>query len=295
MAAGACDFWYLTWGDRRSGYLVDLIRRPDQAVARVAIFRRGEAPRLLREVFPRAALQVTRRGRHAGVSLGSWRLDERRCRGQIGGWALSCEFALRAPPVTLVPGWIGRLYPRVPALRSTPGTISHALVTPPAAGAGPAAADQQRDLPCALTRYRVGDIAAARWFLISAQSFEGIDARCEISGGWFAGRWALTGYLYLGKRLFRLNSPVANLRRFRVQAVGDQAGPGRRLAISYRSRRLGLRLIAEAPADTFVDLEREGATMIRTSSFASCALQISIAGQRQQLVARDRCLLEVKH
>ncbi len=92
-----------------------------------------------------------------------------------------------------------------------------------------------------------------------------------------------------------LNSPLANLWRFHVQAVGVKAGPARRLAIGYRSRQLIVHLLAEAPADTFVELEREGATTIRTSLFANCALEVTIDGHHRQLVARDRCLLEVKH
>ena len=280
MARSAVEIWYAAWGDARAGYLVDLMRRPEQSLARVAIFRRGEAARVLRQVFARQALVPDADGE--GATLGSWRLDRSGCAGRIEDLTLDCRYRLHGPTVTMVPAWIGRLSAAVPALRSTPGTVT--------AASGPPGGV----LPCVFTRYRVGDIARARWFLISAQAFEDTDARCEISGGWFAGRWALTGYLRLGDQLLPLNSPMANLRRFRAQATGAEDGPARRFDLSYRSSRVTLRLTAEAPSDAFVVLEREGATTIHTTLFGSCALELTVAGARRQLVARDRCLLEVK-
>ncbi len=147
MAAGACEFWYLSWGDPRSGYLLDLIQRPDQAVARLAIFRRGEPPRLLREVLARDALRLA--AGDGGVALGPWRLDSGHCSGGICGWAVTCDLQLQPSAITLVPAWIGRLFPALPAMRSTPGTVTRATVTAPAAGTAPGAAapDEQRDLP----------------------------------------------------------------------------------------------------------------------------------------------------
>jgi hypothetical protein len=254
----------------------------------VAVFRRGQAARVLRQVFARDALVAS--GGGAGATLGSWRLDREGCAGRIedqaGDLVVDCQYRLHGPEVTMVPGWVGRLSPSVPALRSTPGTVIAAT-----GGAGQA-------VPCVFTRYRVGDLARARWFLISAQAFEGVepgtDVRCEISGGWFGGRWALTGYLRLGAELVPLNHPLANLRRFRAPAVGGEVGATRRFEVTYRGPRLSLRLTAEAPADAFVVLEREGATTIHTTLFGSCALELTVAGARRQLVARDRCLLEVK-
>lgn len=287
MARGAVEIWYASWGDAQAAFLVDLIRRPAEAVARVAVFRRGQAPRVLRQSFARDALVASAGG--TGATLGSWRLDREGCAGRIedlaGELALDCQYRLHGPEVTMVPGWVGLLSPSVPALRSTPGTVI-------------AATASSGSVPCVFTRYRVGDIARARWFLISAQAFEGVepgtDVRCEISGGWFGGRWALTGYLRLGDELVPLNSPLANLRRFRAPAVGDQVGASRRFEVTYQSSRLSLRLTAEAPADAVVVLEREGATTIHTTLFGSCALDLTVAGARRQLVARDRCLLEVK-
>jgi hypothetical protein len=279
MARGAVEIWYAAWGDARAAYLVDLIRRPVESLVRVAAFRRGEAARVLRQVFPRQTLVVDTDGE--GATLGSWRLDRNGCAGRIEDLALDCRYRLHEPAVTMVPAWVGRLSAAVPALRSTPGTVTDAQ-------------GQPGGVPCVFSRYRVGDIARARWFLISAQAFEDTDARCEISGGWFAGRWALTGYLRLGDQLAPLNSPMANLRRFRAQATGSADGPARRFDVSYQSRRVTLRLTAEAPSDAFVVLEREGATTIHTTLFGSCALELSVDGARRQLVARDRCLLEVK-
>jgi hypothetical protein len=300
VAGGACEFWYLAWADARSAHLVDLIRRPTESVVRVAVFRRGEPAQVLRQRFPRDALVADADG--AGVTLGSWRLDRHHCAGRIEGLALDCHYQLHQPEVTMVPAWIGRLFPTVPALRTTAGTIvratAHSGDGDDGAGVGDAgvgaAGESRRDLPCVYSRYRVGAIARARWFLISAPSFEASDVRCEISGGWLGGRWALTGYLRLGERVVALNNPVANLWRFAAQAAGDPTGSARRFELTYHAGGVALRLVAEAPTEAFVALEREGATTIHTTLHGSCALELTIAGARRDLVARDGCLLEVK-
>jgi hypothetical protein len=283
MARGAVEIWYASWGDARAAYLVDLIRRPGESLVRVAVFRRGQAARVLRQHFAREALVADA---HAtGATLGSWRLDGSGCAGQIEDVALDCRYRLLPPEVTMVPAWVARISAAVPALRSTPGT----LIEGQGGSEPPEAA-----VPCVFTRYRVGDIARAKWFLITAQAFENSQARCEISGGWFGGRWAVTGYLRLGDRLLPLNHPIANLRRFRALASGALVGASRRFEVTYQSRGLSLRLTAEAPAEAFVVLEREGPTTIHTTLFGSCTMDLTIDGTQHQLIARDRCLLEVK-
>jgi hypothetical protein len=290
MARSACEIWYLAWGNAQAAYLVDLIRRPAESVVRVAVFRRGEPPRVLRQRFPRDGLIADADG--AGATLGSWRLDRRQCAGRIADLALSCRYQLLEPEVTLVPAWIGRLSPTVPALRTAPGTVAEATAT--GGEGGGSGVEPRRDVPCVYGRYRVGAIAGARWFLVSAQSFDGSDARCEISGGWFGGRWALTGYLRVDGTLTTLNHPMANLWRFGATAVGAETGSVRRFEVTYQAGPVALRLVAEAPADAFVLLEREGATTIHTTLLGSCDLELTIAGVRRQMVARDRCLLEGK-
>jgi len=288
MARDSVEIWYATWGDARAAYLVDLIRRTAESVVRVAVFRRGQAARVLRQRFAREALVADADG--AGATLGSWRLDGNGCAGEIEDVALDCRYRLLPPEVTMVPAWVGRISAAVPALRSTPGTVIDAQSVPGA----PDGSARSPALPCVFTRYRVGDIARARWFLITAQAFEDSDVRCEISGGWFGGRWALTGYLRLGDRLVPLNHPMANLRRFHAQSTGAEVGPARRFEVTYQSRPLSLHLTAEAPAEAFVVLEREGPTTIHTTLFGSCTLHLTVDGTQRQLTSRDRCLLEVK-
>ena len=293
MAGSACEFWYLAWADAGSAYLVDLIRRPTESVVRVAVFRPGESAQLLRQRFPRDALVADAGG--AGVTLGPWRLDRQHCAGRIEALALGCHYQLHQPEVTMVPGWIGRLFPTVPALRTAAGTLAPETASLGDSGGGAVAAAPRRAPPCVYGRYRVGAIERARWFLVSAPSFEGSDdVRCEISGGWLGGRWALTGYLRLGERMVTLNNPVANLWRFDAQAAGEQIGPVRRFELTYRARGVALRLVAQAPPEAFVALEREGTTTIHTTLLGSCALDLTIAVAHRHLVARDGCLLEVK-
>src|SRR5204862_2329210 len=201
----ATDFWYVAWSDQREGVLIDLIRRPREAVARVAAFRRGLAPRVVRQTFARDALTV---GDDGTVALGAWRLGPGGCTGRIGdgdgALAVDAGFRLDGPEVTMVPAWVAAVFQTIPALRSTPGAVT-------SLGGRPLPAP----IPCALTRYRVGDVARARWFLVSAHGFEDApDVRLEIAGGQMLGQWALTGYLGVGGAWFALNQPLANLVRF---------------------------------------------------------------------------------
>jgi len=284
MSTGATDFWYVAWGDQREGTLIDLIRRPQEALARVALFRRGQPPRVVRQRFAHEALVVT----GDTAELGPWRLGPGECTGRIadgaGELVVDARFSPEASEVTMVPAWVAGLFRTIPALRSTPGTMTALAGLPVAA-----------PMPCAFTRYRVGDVARARWFLVSAHGFEDApDVRLEIAGGRILGQWVLTGYLHAEGAWYPLNQPLANLVRWAATATGEVAGAERRFEVAYRSKRLHLRLEARAPVDAFVELEREGVTTIHTTLFGDCALDLTVGDAQRHLTARGRCLLEVK-
>jgi hypothetical protein len=294
------NFWYVAFTDSRVGYLLDLVERPAGTMARLAIFRRGAPARVLRQLFPVGTLEVSHDG--VGVALGPWRLDGERCEGALEGVTLRARTAAAGPEVTLVPGWIAALFSRVPAFRSAPITLVE----------GTAGESSFRDLPGVRSRYHIGDLARARWFLISVQSFNGQDAgpdagrhaghdpgtsgdaRCEISAAWLFNSWAASGYLRLGGQTIPINQPLRNLLRFRVGAAGQRAGGRRQFQVSYASPRLGFELEASAAEEAFVALEREGSTMIHTTLFGDCRLTVTRGGSRQTLAATGTCLLEVK-
>jgi hypothetical protein len=283
MNAGPTDFWYVAWSDQREGILIDLIRRPQQAVARVALFRRGQLPEVVRQTFAREALSVTDDGT---VTLGPWTLGRDACTGRIDDRdvVVVARFRLEAPEVTMVPAWVGGLFGTLPTLRSTPGMLT-ALSGCPLAS----------PLPCVLTRYRVGDVARARWFLVSAHGFDGApDVRLEIAGGRLLGRWVLTGYVHAAGAWWPLNQPLPNLVRFSAKATGEVTGGERRFEVTYRSKRLRFRLDARALVEAFVELEHEGATTIATTLFGDCALDLSVGDDRRAVTSRGCCLLEVK-
>jgi hypothetical protein len=281
-SGGATHFWYVAWSDADEGTLIDLILRPQEAVARVASFRRGQAPRVLRQTFPRSALSDLS---DRAVALGPWRIGPDGCAGRLDPITVDARFQMDAPEVTMVPPWVGWLFRGIPALRSTPGTLT-ALAGQPLAS----------PVPCVLTRYRVGDVARARWFLVSAHGFDGApDVRLEIAGGRMLGMWALTGYVHAAGAWFPLNQPLANLVRFRAAATGEVVEGQRRFEVAYRSKSLGWRLDARAPADAFAELEREGNTTIHTTLFGDCALDLTVGTEQpRRLTARGCCLLEVK-
>ena len=263
--------------------LIDLIRRPQQAVARVALFRRGQPPVVVRQTFGPEALSVAEDGT---VTLGPWTLGRQGCTGRIddGDIVVDARFRLEAAEVTMVPAWVAGLFATVPALRSTPGTLT--------ALRGRAVPEP---LPCVLTRYRVGDVARARWFLVSAHGFDGApDVRLEIAGGRMLGKWVLTGYLHAGGAWWSLNQPLPNVMRFSAPATGRVVGAERRFQVTYRGKRLRFRLDARALVEAFVELEREGATTIHTTLFGDCALELTVGDDQRALTARGCCLLEVK-
>jgi hypothetical protein len=277
---GRTRFWYLAFGDGRAGYLLDLIARPDAAVARLALFQRGQPPRVLRRQSAAAALE----GDARGATLMPWRLGDSSCEGELEGVSLSARLEAAGPEVPLVPRWIAAGFAGVPALWSQPVTVIEAR----------AGGDVFRNLPGVRARYAIRDLARARWLLISAHGFDGrADVRCEIAVGRLPGRWAASGYLCTGGETIALNQPLHNLVRFRVHADGALAGGARRFAVSYASPRLDLHVEASAPADLFAELEREGSTSIYTTLFGDCRLDVK-ASSHESLTATGTCLLEVK-
>jgi hypothetical protein len=274
------SFWYVAFTDGRTGYLLDLVQRPTAAMARLAIFRRTQPPRVLRQDFPVAALKASA----DGVVIGPWQLDGSHYQGKLGTLTLAGRFESDGPAVAIVPTWISTLFSRIPALQSQPVTLTEAT----------AGGDSFRGLPGVCSRYRIRDLARARWFLISAQAFDGQDARCEISAGWLFDSWAVSGYLRIGGETIPLNQPLRNLLRFRVGAAGESAGGVRRVQVSYRSAHLAIEVDAAATDDLFARLEREGTTMIHTTLFGDCRLKVTRAGATETLVATGTCLIEVK-
>ena len=280
MGGTAHEFSYLSFTDGRAGYLLDLIRRPRETMARLAVYRQGAPPRVLRQAHPLEAWRAD----DQGVTLGPWRLDERSCSGTVDGVAVACELETVSPEVRLVPALVARVFKAVPAFCSTPARVVR----------GTAGPDTFTGLPCVLSRYTVNDLAAARWFLVSLQEPE---MRCELAAGWVLGRWAVSGYLWVDGTRHELTHPLRDVPRFRVVAGGSLGGGGsdRRFAVSYRSKRLSLDIAAHAPVGEFALLDREGETAIWTTLLGTCRVRAAPAGQAtRELTSTGRCLLEVK-
>jgi hypothetical protein len=278
-------FIYLAFGDSQRGYLLDLVRRPDEALVRLALFVAGQPPRVLRQRHPAAAFAPL----PGGARLAGWRLDETAMAGELDGLPVTAQLQAAGPQVSLVPFLVGRAISTIPALRSRPVNVLDATV-------GGAA---HRQLAGVLTAYEVGDLARAQWFLIGAQRFDADEGapplRCELSAGRLFGQWAVSGYVQIGDRLIRLTSPLRDLLRFQVRAAGEADAGLRRFVVTYRSPALSLTMQAWAPESAFVALEQEGDTTIWTTMFGSCRLELQVADQiGDAYQATGTCLLESK-
>src|SRR5256885_5242747 len=86
------DFWYIYSTTGRDGFLLDVVRRPTEAVARLAVYREGRPPRIVRRGFDVSRLDGV--AGELGVRLGGIAIDALGCRADPGGGGVGASFAL---------------------------------------------------------------------------------------------------------------------------------------------------------------------------------------------------------
>jgi hypothetical protein len=271
-------FWYVYSSNGTDGFLLDLIRRPEAAMARLAVFHEGCPPRILRRGFATADLHGT--PGELGVRMGDFCLDALGCAGTIDDVSLEAQYALDGRHMRFVPSWITSVVPNIPNFRSNYGKLQSASCAGAAYGEG----------PVVCSTYTVDDVASAKWVLISAPQFPGTDLAFEISAANLLGRWQPTAWLYYGGSEHQLNKEFDALLHVRVDAAGDVQGSERIFRASIHDGDLRVKIEGRATVDQFARLDAEGQTEIHTTLFGTCRATVN----HQTFTAERTCLLELK-
>ena len=281
MSAQPFAFWYLFTTNGVDGFLLDLIRRPGESLARFVTYRQGHPPCIVRHGFEPGDLNGVPGA--LGVNLGGVALDAIGCRSTLPGMHLDARFALSARKMRFVPGFVTWWYGNVPDFRSRYGAIERAECE----GA------LYREAPLVFSTYSLEDLAGARWILISAPRFPNIDLAFEISAARLLGRWMATAWVFHAGTEYHLNSVLDSLVRVRMGRAGDVESTERVFTASIRASGLNVDVEARGDLDQFARLDIEGQTEIHTTLFGTCRATLGSAGQT--FTAERTCLLELKN
>jgi hypothetical protein len=268
------SFWYLFATNGDDGFLLDLVRRPGESLARLVTYRQGRPPRIVRHGFEPARLNGV--SGSLGVTLGGIAFDAMGCRSQLPGMNIDARFALNGRRMRFAPRLVTWLFDNVPDFRSQYGATDQAICE----GA------VYRNTPVICSTYSLESIAKARWILVSAPRFDGTDLALEISAARLLGRWMPTAWVFHGGKEYRLN-----FLRVLVHRAGDVDSGDRVFTACLRAPGLRIDVEARGPLDQFARLETEGQTDIHTSLFGTCRATV----EGQAFVAERTCLLEVKN
>lgn len=282
--AKACPtfaFWYLFTTDGANGFLLDLVRRPNEPLARLVTYRQGRPPHIVRHGFQPTDLNGVPGA--LGVNLDGIALDALGCRSALHGMNIDARFALNGRSMRFVPGFVTWWYDDVPDFCSRYGALEEATCE----GAS------YRDLPVTCSTYSLDSLASARWVLISAPRFDSSDLSFEISAARLLGRWMPAAWVFHAGREYHLNSALDSLFRLSIGRAGDVESGARVFTASIRASGLQLDVEARGPIDQFARLDVEGQTEIHTTLFGTCRATVASAGQT--FVAERNCLLEVKN
>jgi len=274
-------FWYVFATDGETGFLLDLMRRPDEALARLVTYQQGVPPRITRHGFEVSDLDGVPGA--LGVSLDGIAFDALGCRAALPGMNVEARFALNGQAMRFVPGFVTWWFDNIPDFSSRYGAITQATCEDAV----------YTDTPLVCSTYSLESLAAARWILISAPRFCGSDLAFEISAARLLGRWMPAAWVFYGGREYHLNSALDSLFRLHVGCAGEVKSGERVFTATIRARGLRVDVEASGPLDQFARLDADRNSEIHTTLFGTCRATVASAGRT--FVAERSCLLEVKN
>jgi hypothetical protein len=277
-------FWYIFATNGEDGFLFDLVRRPEEAVARLAVYHQGSPPRIVRHGFPPGSLSGI--PGQLKAHLDGVTLDAAGCRSALEHMRLDARFASSGRGMRFVPAWVTWWFDNVPDFRSHYGTLEGAACE----GAA------YRNTPMVFSTYSLDDLASARWVLISVPRFDSSDLAIEISAARLLGRWMPAAWMFFGGREYKLNSALDSLFRVRIGAAGAIEDGERVFTASLRAPGVRLEIEARGAAGQFARLEAERQTEIHTALFGTCRASIMSGPSAGRTFTAERtCLLELKN
>jgi hypothetical protein len=263
------------------GFLLDLIRRPGESLARLVTYRKGCPPRIVLHGFEPGDLKGAPGA--LGAALGGISLDALGCRGALPGMNFDARFALNGRAMRFVPAFLTWWCDAVPDFRSRYGVLEQ----------GTCEGAVYKDAPFVCSTYSLESLPGARWVLISAPRFAGTDLALEISAARLLGRWMPSAWVFHAGREYHLNSAIDSLLRLRIGRSGDAESCHRVFTASIRAPGLRLDVEARGSIDQFARLDADRQTEIHTTLFGVCRATVVPAGQT--FLADKTCLLEVKN
>jgi hypothetical protein len=267
------SFWYL-WAaqeDGSAGFLIDLIKQPDQLELRLDTYAATAAPVVTRQFLPLSAFA----DRGNGTLVFGQQCVLMQARGSLAcqvtsgatNLTVTASFALTSRSNAFVPATIeDAVRGLLPDVVSTYGTLGSGTR---AAGVAYAAG-----LPMVFTTYPIrAGIDYWQWAMISAQRFPGTDLAAEVMAIELGKVWLATGYVLFKGKEYHVDDPFVLAAS--IETRGEISGGNR---IFTSTIRLGvddvLDLHCSAPVGQFAVLDREGKTTIHTTVLGSCVAQI---------------------
>jgi hypothetical protein len=284
------QFWYM-WGSTGSeGFLLDMIKQPDQLELRLDLYNASATPGgtqppavVTREFLPLSAYRESAGGT---VTMGPLTLTPTSCVGTVGGITVNLSFALGDTEMHFVPAALEKRSDGL--LIDVVSRYGHLLGG--RVGNGRYSGDLK--LPTVLTTYPIkAGIDVWRWAMISALSFEGTDLQVEIMATRIAGIWLATAYVLFDGKVHKVDDPF--LLGARMPKRGDIIGDDRVFTAEIKvARALELTVSCSAPRAYFAMLDKEGSTEIHTTVLGACNAADAHSG-RKDMVSKS-ALLEVK-
>lgn len=269
------DFWYVWGSDGQTGFLLDLIKRPDEYYSffknfntniiffkfrlelRLEIYNISSSPNVYKQYL--SLDQFSQTG--SDVTMGPLFLSPSLMKGKLNDINLSGIFSLdNTRHMVFCPAWIEESVDEmIPDVQSTYGLLKQANV-------GPATL---QNVPMAYTTYPVKmGLSLLQWTMISALTFQGTDLQIEM----VASFWISSVYVYYQGQNYYLNEPML----FESSLINNgQEENGKRLfGVRFHSWSISGELNCSAPTSQFALLDKEGSTQILTTVLGTCVATI---------------------
>jgi len=276
------DFWYIWASDGNNGFLLDLIKRPDELELRLDLYSNvpDVSPIVSKQYLGLNEFSQT----NTSVSMGPITLTNTSCVGSVNGYDVSVFFDLSGRTNQFLAPWIEQEFDFVPKFVSSWGNIIKAQVSN---------VTYSSNLPLVYSTYpiKIG-IQLLTWVLIDAPYFENTDLQISVLSSNFGDLWVSSSYVYYQGEEYHFNDPV--LEQTSINDIGEIEN-GQRLfsaSISSLLDDINLNVTCQASVDKFALLDKEGATYIHTTVLGNCvAIDLN---SNSNFISQSTSLLEVK-
>jgi len=279
ISAYEADFWYIWGSDGKQGFLLDLIKRPDELEIRLDLYdiTPGVAPTVIKQYYPLSHFNES----DNGVTVGPFTLTQNSCVGTVNGINVNINFQLSGRENNFVPEFIEDRLPILPNVTSRYGALTK----------GTCNGTNYAGIPLVYTSYPVPiGMGWWEWAMVSAMKFQNTDLQIELVATQLTYIWVATSYVYYKGQEYHYNDPF--LLDTEMGDKGDIKNGNRVFSATiYKDFQIHFDITCSAPVDKFALLETEGLTQIHTTLLGSCKATDVNAGVSY---VADGALLEAK-